>query len=485
MATERKVGLKALLSYGCGDLYGGGSFLLISTLFMFYLTDVIGMAPALAGLVVFAGKAWDAISDPLMGVLSDRTKSRFGRRRVYFLAGILPIFASFAMLWLGVKTGKPVFDFLYYFFAYVLFCTVSTMVMIPYAALPTEMTGDYRLRTRLSGARMVFSQLSALLAGTIPGFLVKNVYRNDPGAGFLVVGLVFGALYALPWLLVYRGTWEDESAAAVSSKGLGTAFKDMRTLFRSRSYRLHIGLYLLGYSALDVLSAVFIFFVTYYLGRGSAYTLCLGAMLVAQLLALPLHLTIANRIGKGRDYAIGAAIVSVGALALFGLGPSTPTAVLVALSAALGTGLSAVVAMPWAMLPESADVDELTNGEQRAGVVSGTFTLARKLVQATVLWLFGIALGIIGYVPNAEQAPGTLLGIRILFAIVPLALVAIGSVVALRYPVTPSSFAAVRAELDRLRAGGDRSSCDPQARAVLEKVTGRPYGQAAGGKAPA
>ncbi len=475
MANERKVGMKALLSYGCGDLYGGGSFLIISTLFIFFLTDVIGLPPSLAGLVVFAGKAWDAVSDPLMGCISDRTRSRHGRRRIYFLIGIVPIFVSFALLWLSVRTGSRTLDFLYYFVAYILFATVSTMVMIPYSTLPTEMTSDYRARTRLSGSRMIFSQLSSLLAGTIPGYLVKNLYRDDPATGFLLVGIFFGLFYALPWIIVYRGTWElPESERAAPSASLGQSFRDVGTLLRGRSFRIHIGMYLAGYSALDILSALFIYYLTYYAGRGGAYTLCLGSMLIAQLVALPAYLAIANKLGKGRAYALGAFIVLLASGLFVGLRPGAPAALLYAVSALLGLGLSAIVAMPWAMLPESTDADQLARGVQRSGAVSGVFTLARKLVQATVLWLVGIALQAIGYEAGAEQSAGTLLGIRLLFTLLPVALVAVGGAVALRYPVTPASFEAMRAELERRKAGKAGLASEAE-RIQLERITGLPY----------
>ena len=98
---ERKVGMKTLVAYGMGDMYGGGAFMIVGMLFLFYLTEVVGLSPALAGMVFGIGKVWDAVSDPLMGYLSDRTRSRFGRRRVYFLAGIVPIALSFIILCLA------------------------------------------------------------------------------------------------------------------------------------------------------------------------------------------------------------------------------------------------------------------------------------------------------------------------------------------------------------------------------------------------
>jgi oligogalacturonide transporter len=477
MAEQKKrLGIGALVSYGMGDIYGGGSFLIISTLFIYFLTDVVGLSPLLAGLVVLVGKAWDAVSDPLMGLISDRTKSRFGRRRVYFLVSIIPVFLSFWMLWLTLRFENELATFFYYLFSYVLFCTVYTIVMVPYSSLPTEMSGDYRERARLSGARMLFSQLSALIAGTIPGFLVKNVYRDNPSQGFFMVGLIFGLLYALPWIIVFMGTWEEDIPTAQTTQqnaGLMQSFKDLRSLLSCRSFRLHIGMYLLGYTALDILSASFVYFVTYYIGRGSIYTLCLGSMLIFQLLSLPLHITIANRIGKGKSYAIGAGIVFLVAIFFITLTPASPTILILASSALLGLGLSPVVAMPWAMLPESSDADELTNHIERAGSVAGVFTLCRKLVQALTLWVFGLLLQAIGYTAGATHQSGSAIqGIRYIFVFGPLLFIGLGTLLAILYPITPKTFALMRKTLEASRAG-QASPCTELEEESLKRITGK------------
>jgi len=473
---KKKIGIGSLLAYGMGDIYGGGSFLIISTLFIYFLTDVVGLSPMLAGLVVLVGKAWDAVSDPLMGLISDRTKSRFGRRRVYFLASIIPVFVSFWMLWLSMRFESELATFFYYLFSYILFCTVYTIVMVPYSSLPTEMSSDYRERARLSGARMLFSQLSALIAGTIPGFLVKNVYRDNPSQGFFMVGLIFGLLYALPWIIVFLGTWEEDIPSAPKAQqtgGLIQSFKDLRSLLSCRSFRLHIGMYLLGYTALDLLSASFVYFVTYYIGRGSIYTLCLGSMLIFQLLSLPLHIMLSNKIGKGRSYAIGAGVVFLVAIFFITLTPASPTILILASSALLGLGLSPVVAMPWAMLPESSDADELTNHIERAGSVAGVFTLCRKLVQALTLWVFGLLLQAIGYTAGVAQQSGSAIqGIRYIFVFGPLLFIGLGTLLAILYPITPKTFALMRKALEANRAG-ETISCTELEETALKKITGK------------
>ncbi|HQL32094.1 MAG TPA: MFS transporter, partial [Treponemataceae bacterium] len=124
MNVKRKVGIANCIAYGVGDMYGGGAFFLISTFSMYFFINVAGLSPFLAGLIPGLGKVWDAVSDPLMGYISDRTKSRFGRRRVYFLVAIVPVFATFALLWVPSPFQGQLATFAFYFIAYLLFYTV-------------------------------------------------------------------------------------------------------------------------------------------------------------------------------------------------------------------------------------------------------------------------------------------------------------------------------------------------------------------------
>lgn len=180
--AERPVRVRNLLAYGIGDFYGGGSFLIIGMLFMFFLTEVVGLSPIWAAFVFAVGKVWDAVSDPIMGYISDNTRSRYGRRRFYLVLGILPVFISFGLLWLPITLETAAWSVVYYSFAYIFFSTVFTMVMVPYSALNAEMTADYAVRTRLSGVRIIFSQLAALFAGTIPNMIIQAFRRPAAAA---------------------------------------------------------------------------------------------------------------------------------------------------------------------------------------------------------------------------------------------------------------------------------------------------------------
>ncbi len=308
----RKVKTRNILAYGCGDFFGGGSFLIISTLFMVFLTNVAKIPPQYAAIVVLIGKGWDAISDPLFGILSDKTKSRFGRRRIYFLIGIIPIIISYALLWNSFKFDSLALKVIYYTFTYTLFSTVFTAVMVPYNALVSEMSIEYKTKARLSGAKMAFSQFSALIAGTIPAYIVNNLYKDSPQVGFRLVGIIFGILYAIPWIFVFIGTFEQENIQKhESALSLKESFKELKSLLNNRTFKIHIEMYLLAYVAMDILSTSFIYYTTYYLFKAEQFYYFLGVFLLAQLLSLAFYINFSNKKGKAVAYRLGASIIIV------------------------------------------------------------------------------------------------------------------------------------------------------------------------------
>ena len=472
---ERPVLLRNVIGFGIGDIYGGGAFLIVGMLFMFFLTEVVGMKPALAGLMFGVGKIWDGITDPLMGFLSDRTNSKRGRRRVYFLWGIVPVALTFALLWVPIRTDSQALLFAYYLFAYILLDAALTMVMTPYSALPAEMSSDFKVRNRLSTSRLVFSGLSSLLAAILPKMIIDS-FPGDPGKGHLVMGIVFGLIFALPWIFVYRSTWENDAKREIDPDE--NLFRAFSTIFRNRSFRVQFSMYVLAYTAMDVLMALFTYYLTYYLGRPGLYSVAMGSLMIVQLAVMPIYTAIANKRGQALAYGIGMAVWALGMVLTRGLSSSSPLIVVVAVCALIGSGTSAGVLMPYAILPFVIDVDELITGEQRSGVYAGAMTLLRKLVQGLfALPAIGFMLQGIGFVSGATQSPDTLSKFFAFFIGVPGVLILLGIVAATRFRITPGTAAVLRAELKRLRAGGRKEEATPETIATCEILTGRPWSE--------
>ncbi len=389
------------IAYGMGDMYGGGSFFIISTFAMYYLIAVIGMSPILAGLIPGLGKVWDSISDPLMGYITDRTKSRYGRRRVFFLIVIIPIALSFSLIWLPVSFSSDFGLFIYYFLAYLFFYTTTTMALVPYSALSAEMTRTFTERNKLTGFRMFFSMFATLLAGLLAQPLITSF--GGGARGHLMMGIIFSLLFAVPWIFVFLGTWELPVREGEEERG--NVFGNFASMFANRSFRIHILMYIFAYGAMDILMAWFKFYMLDYLQRGNFITIGLGSILITQILVLPLYIKLANRSGHARAYLLG---LSIWALAMLGMvfqTPASPTWLLTINCIAIGAGLGAGTLIPYQILPFVADVDELMTGRKRAGIYSGAMTLLRKLIQgALVLPVLGLLLSTIGYLGPIPEA---------------------------------------------------------------------------------
>jgi oligogalacturonide transporter len=408
-----------------------------------------------------------------MGYISDHTRTRFGRRRIYFLWGLLPIFVSFSLLWLPVQVANPRLTFLYYALCYLVFSTVFTMVMVPYSALNAEMSRDYRERTRLSAARIIFSGMSALIVSVVPPKIIDGF--SDPHQGHLVMGLVFGLFFSLPWLLVYVGTWELATVPEKAVSSVSHFWQNMRSIFINRSFRIHLGMYISAYSAIDILMALILYYMTYYFARKELFTLCIGAMGITQLVMLIVYVAMANRYGKGPAYLLG---LTLWAMALFvglSLRPEASNASIIFIFILAGAGLVAGQMIPWAILPSVTDVDELITGQQRAGIYAGSMTLIRKLVQALILFAVGLTLEKIGYIPGVAQAPATLEGLRLFFFSAQLVFIALGLLCATRFKITPQRHRLLTQELARLKAGGAKKDAEEQTRTVCEALTGVRY----------
>ncbi|MCL6581892.1 MAG: MFS transporter [Firmicutes bacterium] len=452
-----KLGFASKFFYGAGDIFGGGAMVVVGVFFLFFMTEVAHLDPALAGLVLLIGKIWDAVNDPLMGYLSDRTRSRFGRRRVYFLAGIVPIVLTFTLLWTVPPTSSQWALFAYFVVLSILFDSVLTMVMVPYSALIQEMTLDYNERSALTGWRMAFSNFSSLVSAAVPMFIVSSF--ADVTTGYRMMGLVFGLFFALPWVGVFAFTREryqgEPPAAGHSSVGPGsvplgrgfTLLTDARDALANRSFRMLIGVYLLTFLAMDVISAVMMYFMTYVVCRPNDVSLVLGLLLLFQLAALPLFVRIAGRWGKRVAFFGGAALWFLSLPWLFAVGPATPPWLLYLLAALLGVATSGAAFAPWAMFPDVLDVDEAVTGRRRQGVYSGVMTFLRKVSTAVAVFVVGWVIDASGYVPGVAASAAFVTAVRVLVALAPLLAVAVAMWFAWRFPITPTLHAVVREEL--------------------------------------
>jgi len=441
MREEKKVSEKVSFItkffFGFGDVYGGGVFNIINFFYAIFLTDVVKIPPQYASVIFLVGKIWDAITDPIMGFISDRTNTRFGRRRPYFLAGVPFIFLSFVMVWYPVSFESVFARFLYAFFAYIFLNTVVTMVLIPYTAMSAEITLDYNERTAINSLRLIFSLVSSLLCAVLPMMIVKAA--GDVKKGYLLMSVIFGLFFALPYLGVFAFTREHNFKPATTK----LSFKELIIEpLKIRTFRLYLAMFLFAYLAIDTVSVIFPYYMKYYIGKPFFVSAVLGVLLITEIIFVPVYAFVARKKSKNFAYIIGAVIWAIGGILTLVMKPEWSNTILLGFAAVIGAGVSAVAVMPHTILGDVTDVGELKFNERREGTISSMATFLRKVASAVVQALILLILGAVGYVnPKGNEIPtqpsSVITTIRVILAFGPIILLTLGVIAALRYPLKP------------------------------------------------
>jgi len=435
------------LLFGVGDSTNSLFFTVIMLYYLFFLTDVVGLTPVLAGAVIFIGKAWDAITDPAIGYFSDKTKSRWGRRRPYLLFGIVPACLSFILIWQKFPIENQTLLFLTYVGLNLVFWLFFTIVAIPYAALMPELSLDYDDRTSLISARMSFSIVFGLVAAAVPMSIV-GAYTNK-SAGYAVMATILGLFGIVPILITFFGTRERKEFQEKASLSIVSAFRET---MRNKAFMIAMLIFLLSWVCVDIVGAVFIYFITYWICLPDGYmSLFLGVLFVTAVLFLPFWVFVSSKIGKKKTYIIGMSFWAVVMTFSFLLRPGIPITVLVFFSFLAGIGVSTAHLIPWAMIIDCVDLDELKTKARREGMYTGFTLFLQKFASAFAIFITGLFLEFSGYVENMAQNEDALFAIRFVFGSIPALLLILSIIVAAKYPITKEKYEEIRAKLDKRR----------------------------------
>ena len=436
------------LIYGLGDHSVNVALVALTMIFPFYLTDVVEMRIGLAGLVPLVGRSADALSDVLMGRLSDRTTWRAGRRRPYLLIGAFPFALSFAAIWAAPEISDPTLEFAYYVGLYVLISVSMTVVAVPYQALLPELTDDYDERTSLATFRSVSSLLGTLL--TLVAFKPLVDWMGGTPQAWATGGALLAGWILWPWLPIWWVTYERPRAAVRFEL---SARESLVLVFRHRSFRRLLALFALGRIAIDLPLALFLHYFTYVIGRPEHFVPTMFTFLAATVFAMPFWLGFA----RGRDkatiyvYACIGWVMAFAALLL--LQPGWPLGWTLAVCGLAGAGYAAADMMPWSMVADVADEDELVSGERREGVFVGIFTFLRKLSGAVGVALAFAVLDRAGFEPGVENSQTVVWSLRALVSVVPIAFILLSVVAARGYQLGHDRHREILDELDRRRDG--------------------------------
>ncbi|MBK9780147.1 MAG: MFS transporter [Anaerolineales bacterium] len=453
MSVKLPFWLKTL--YGSGDWGIASIGMMRSIFYAIYLTDVVGIEPRLASLGALAGIVWDAINDPIIGILSDRMKSKLGRRRPFLLWFAFPFGLSFIMLWSAPNWDSQVALLLYVTLAFMISDTLTTLVAVPYLSLTPELTQNYDERTSLSSFRTVFQLLGAMTVVISAPMIVDAVILGGGSQqqGFMAAGAVFGAIGAFPLFLI--GLFVRERFASEATEQELLSFRETLNLaWQNIPFRYAVGIYMFNWSAVDMVSITFPFFLLYWVAEGNLLakvnflgvdlaleSAFFGILMFVCILFVPFWLWLSKRRNKIQAYIIGMAAWVVVQALIFTIQPGD-TSYMLFLAALAGVGVSAAYILPDSILPDVIEWDELRTGRRQEGIYYGIRTLIRKLTGALIIFVTLQVLGWSGYQSPAEnvtvyqQPASALFMIRMMVSFIGAAILLGTIVIAWSYPLT-------------------------------------------------
>ena len=411
--------------YALGSVATGTFGTVPGLLLLPYLTDTLGVAALVAGLVVFVPKAWDVVLNPVSGRISDRSTSPRGRRRPFLLVAGVALAVCFAGLFAG-PTGPPWLAGTYVVVLFLACATAYSFFQVPYVAMPAEMTDDYRERTRLMTWRVVVLALAILLSGaTAP--LVVDAF-DDAATGHRVMGLYVAAIIAVGVLGAWRGTRSAPELPVETAEG--TLVDQLRLVRADPQFRFLLATFVLQAVGIGAMLAGVAYVADDLLRTPAAASVLFAAFVAPALVVTPLWERFAETRGKKAGYELSTVLLVIGAVALLAARQDLVWLVYPA-AAVVGVGYAGAQVFPLAMLPDVAAADAVRSGRNRVGVYTGVWTAGETLGLAVGPGLFAVVLAIGGYTSatgDVTQSPTTLTAIALGFSIVPAALIALSAV---------------------------------------------------------
>lgn len=482
-----------------------GAGYIISMYFTIFLTEVVNLSLPQASFVVMLATVWDAVSDPVMGIITDRTRSRTGRHRRYLLLGIPVLMISYIMMWnsFGISAEEnPSLCVVYYAAAYMLYKTAYTIIDVPHVAMLPELAPEYDQRTQYVSMSYIFNSL-----GMIPSYIILLIMLRAFGSAgqisaeksrepFFFTGIALSVFYGVCVFLTYRLVKERSSLEDKREPfDLKFFINEYVLVFKNRSFRQYFFMSLFWQFSTGFYNTSKVYYIKYLANQYSKYAIINTLAGVFESLAFPLNYALTMKYGKQKCGTIVTPLMIVGlAIGLFmqpsqsGTTMGTMMFLLMILSIMLYPfGMSGLGFVANNVLPDLSDVDELITGRRREGVISTFNTLIKKSVSGAMAMMVGLILNGFGLVTgktvadfeaangiNYQQTSSALLGIRICVAVIPIIAACISWYLLKKFHMTKDDHTMIRAAVATKHKYGS-VTLSPEEIERVEIVTGQKY----------
>lgn len=438
-----------IISYGAGDFAFNLSFSFCSLFLLYFYTDVLGLGATTSGVIIMVALVWEGLTDPLIGMIVNRTRTRWGRYRPYLLFGAVPLAVSVVAMFAPVGLSGPALV-AYSFATHLVYRTMFAFVNIPYISLSAQMTKDSDVRGQLAGARMVFAIVCGLTMASLTLPLTKAF--GGGRTGFFLVTLLYSVVATAILFFCFARTKELSDTDMLEQSGIKSMLDTVRVNW---PFLVLLLATVMGATGYTMSGKALVYYLKYWGGSESMVTAGLVAVLGTAALATVPCVLLSRFTSKRNVWLAGAAINIVAYLCMFLIAPKSGLALWLLL-AATGLGNAAFVVTFWSMLPDTVEFGEWKTGVRTEGAIFGLVSFAQKVAFGLGTGLIGILLDRFGYVANQAQSAETLHGIVATYSLGPLLLFTASAIAIWRYPLDTREHARLVREIAARRAGEDR-----------------------------
>ena len=382
------------LAWGTGSLGATAMIAALSFLALYYLVEVVGLGPAVAGLVLFVGKLIDLVAYPALGIASDCTRSRLGRRRPYLLAGAVTAGLCFVLAFSVPEFAATWQTVLYASLVFSAYALSLALFFVPYMAQPAEMTDQPTERNTIMAFRSGFLMLGTLVGSALAAILIEQF--GGGRQGYQLMSVVVGVLITTSMFVAIRATWNlPESTAAQRPADF---LRGLSSITASRPFLILMAVKFLQFLGMAAGSAVILFFITLVMGKTGNWLAWYGlGIILAAVAVMRGWVLLANRIGKKPVYSLALSLYALAMMSWLLAGEAEPLSLFLLRALAVGIGSAGLLVCGQSMLLDAIHADRLTSGQAREGTLMALYTFAEKVGGALGPLLVGLLLSAAGF----------------------------------------------------------------------------------------
>jgi GPH family glycoside/pentoside/hexuronide:cation symporter len=409
-----KLSVKEKVGYGLGDTASHFVWDMVGFWILIFYTDTFGISAAAAGTIMLIARIWDMVSDPLMGILADRTNTRWGKFRPYILWMALP-YSVLAVLTFTTPDFGPTGKVIYAGVTYLLLMTVFTAINLPYSSLGAVMTADSYERAGLNSYRFIFAFIGQFIVTGAALYLAKYFGQGNDAKGYQYTLILFSIISFVLFMITFKSTRERVAPPKEQQKNLK---EDLKNLFRNRPWVILFFVGIISFIMFAIQNLSIAYYFKYYIGKEENVQLFNVIGTVALIAGIPFSKPLSKRFGKRNVYLASSLISGMFFILLYLPGVENIIAIYVLNILAKFTYAPAVPLL-WTMIADTADYSEWKYHRRSTGLVFSAATFAQKAGWGVGGALAGWLLALYQFTPNVEQTDTAITGIKLLISVFP------------------------------------------------------------------